>query len=98
MVSWSEPQSNGRSRVAKKKNADVLLSANYVRPKLVRPSKSMSSYTSIDELRLIIERAKKLGDTEYADLASERLLELAPDTGEPMNKTVVRRAKSVKTP
>jgi hypothetical protein len=26
----------------------------------------MSSYTSIDELKLIIERAKKLGDTEYA--------------------------------
>lgn len=80
----------------KERNAAGLPSANYVRPKLARPSKPMSSYANIDELKLIIERAKKLGDTEYADLACERLLQLAPADGEPMKKTAVRKAKSGK--
>ena len=64
------------------------------KPKLARPSKPMASYTSTEELKLIIERANKLGDSEYAALAQERLLELQPVSSGSATKKAARPAKA----
>jgi hypothetical protein len=67
------------------------------KPKLARPSKPMSSYVKADELKLIIERANKLGDLEYAALAQERLLELQPALTATAPKKAARPAKAALT-
>ena len=78
------------SKNKKKTDVKELPSA---KPKLARPSKPMSSYTSADELKLIIERAHKLGDPEYAALAHERLLELQPTSTTTATKKSARPTK-----
>jgi len=76
-----------------KKTAEISTSTSD-RPKLARPSKPMSSYTSADELKLIIQRAHALGDTEYATLAEERLLEIKPAPVAAATKKAARSAKA----
>jgi hypothetical protein len=84
--------------MSSKKKARETLAPSEVKPKPVRPLKPISSYTSIEDLQLIMERAQKLGDTEYADMASQRLRELMLASDESAEKTVRRQAKSVKMP
>jgi hypothetical protein len=67
-----------------------------IRPKIARPIKPMSSYTNADDLRLIIERADKWGDADYAALARARLVELQSG-GEPAHKKAARPAKAQRT-
>jgi hypothetical protein len=65
-----------------------------IRPKMIRPIKPMASYTSADDLNLIIERAKKWGDLDYAALAEARLAELQTDGQTGSNKKAARPAKA----
>lgn len=76
-----------------KKAAELNINSS-PKPKLARPSKPMSSYVKADELKLIIERANKLGDLEYAALAHERLLELQPVSTTALPKKAARPAKA----
>ena len=84
--------------MSSKKKACERLAPSEVKPKPVRPLKPISSYISIDDRQLVVERAKKLGDMEDADMASQRLRELMLASDESMEKTVRRQAKSVKMP
>lgn len=68
-----------------------------VRPKMVRPIKPISSYTSTDDLKLIIERARKWGDFDYATLAETRLAELQTGTADEVDKKAARPAKARRT-
>ena len=80
--------------MAKNKKSAELNVIPSTKPKLARPSKPMSSYMKADELKLIIERANKLGDLEYAALAHERLLELQPVSTTTLPKKADRPAKA----
>jgi hypothetical protein len=83
--------------MSKNKKTAEITALPSTKPKLARPSKPMSSYTSSDELKLIIERAHKAGDTEYAALAQERLSELQPISNAQINKKAARPAKAKRT-
>ena len=83
--------------MSKNKKPAEITALTTTKPKLARPSKPMSSYTSPDELKLIVERAHKVGDTEYAALAQERLLELQSISDALAPKKAVRPAKAKRT-
>jgi len=83
--------------MSKNKKTVEITALSSMKPKLARPSKPMSSYTSTDELKLIIERAHKAGDTEYAAFAQERLLELQPLSNAQSTKKAARPAKAKRT-
>jgi len=88
------PSQKRRKTMAKNKKSAELNVIPSTKPKLARPSKPMSSYMKADELKLIIERANKLGDLEYAALAHERLLELQPVSTTTLPKKAARPAKA----